>query len=208
MLSITTDTVDMYNRSDDGYIIKLPPVGPRTPAVDFMMWLTGNTRVECNATIQRMLNHMEVYGHIFNRKEFVSGEFDYDYTLTYDQCYEVLNFCNEHYFHDNVEIVRACFETRYACLKSDIKEPMNEQPMSKKMETANYVLRTLLSTEDYADKDDLSDGAREKYRDCFFKLVNDLKENDAPPITTFFKKADLKDEPRITRQSKKARLGL
>ena len=187
----------MYNRSDDGYIIKLPPVGPRTPAVDFFMWLTGRTRVESKEFIQRMLNHVDLYDDIFTRKEFVPGEFDYDYMLTYDQCSEVLDILCRGY-------QRAEFETRYACLKSDIKEPMNEQPMSKKMETANYVLRTLLSTEDYADKDDLSDGAREKYRDCFFKLVNDLKENDAPPITTFFKK----DEPRITRQSKKARLGL
>ena len=189
----------MYNRSDDGYIIKLPPVGPRTPAVDFMMWLTGRTRVESKETIQYRLNDtLDSFGHIFIRKEIVPGEFDYDYMLTYDQCSEVLDIlCRG---DQRVE-----FETRYACLKSDIKEPVTYfQPMSKKMETANYVLKTLLSTEDYADKDDLSDEAREKYRDCFFKLVDDLKKNDAPPITSFFKK----DEPRITRQSKKARLGL
>ena len=201
MLPITTDTVDMYNRSDDGYIIKLPLVGPRTPAVDFFMWLTGNTRVECKEIIQYQLKYMDLFGrfgHMYTREEFVPGEFDYDYMLTYDQCSEVLDIlCRGDQ--------RAEFETRYACLKSDIKEPVTYfQPMSKKMETANYVLRTLLSTEDYADKDDLSDEAREKYRDCFFKLVDDLKKNDAPPITSFFKK---KETPSITTRSKKARLG-
>ena len=220
MLSITTDTLDMYYSAPTlGHIILLPPVGQRIPAVDFVMWATKKDRKESKNEIEDVMMFApdrETLKKIFHRKEYVPGELESDYVLTYDQCYELLNHLD---LPVDTEDAKDLFKQTYAFMKSERLEPESQKTTSMQMETANYVLKTLLCSKDYEglNPEHMSQTVLGNYRDCFFKLVHDLKQTyphgtvtmtDAPPITTFFQKADLKDEPRITRQSKKARLGL
>ena len=95
MLSITTDTLDMYYSAPTlGHIILLPPVGQRIPAVNFVMWATKKDRKESKNEIEDVMMFgpdRENLKKIFHRKEYVPGELESDYVLTYDQCSEVLD---------------------------------------------------------------------------------------------------------------------
>ena len=203
MLPIMTDTLNMYyNAPTLGHIILLPPIGPRIPAVDFVMWATLKTRKESENEIDNVMMFGpdgEIVKKIFHREEYVPGELKSDYVLTYDQCYELLNHLD---LPVDIEDAKALFRETYAFMKSDIKEPVSEQTTSTQMETANYVLKTLLCSKDYegVNLEHMSKTVLGNYRDCFFKLVRDLKETQRETVK-------VTDAPPLTRQSKKARLG-